>query len=91
MTNTGAPIEVPVGDVTKGHVFNALGESLDVSHSSLDIHARWPIHRPRRRSTSSSRDQILATGVKVIDLLHPVRAGREDRDVGERPGGHRPC
>src|SRR6516165_12515409 len=30
VSNTGAPIEVPVGDVTKGHVFNALGESLDV-------------------------------------------------------------
>src|SRR6476661_453364 len=36
VANTGAPIEVPVGDVTKGHVFNALGESLDVPTSSLD-------------------------------------------------------
>src|SRR5579862_1703217 len=45
VTSTGAPIEVPVGDVTKGHVFNALGESLDVPTSSLDITERWPIHR----------------------------------------------
>src|SRR5271165_1759034 len=39
--NTGAPIEVPVGEVTKGHVFNALGETLDVPTSSLDITVRW--------------------------------------------------
>src|SRR6201997_1985050 len=39
--NTGAPIEVPVGDVTKGHVFNALGESLDVPTSSLNVEDRW--------------------------------------------------
>ena len=45
VANTGAPIEVPVGDVTKGHVFNALGESLDVPTSSLNIEERWPIHR----------------------------------------------
>src|SRR5437879_7628161 len=45
VTDTGAPIEVPVGDVTKGHVFNALGETLDVPTSSLDITQRWPIHR----------------------------------------------
>ena len=34
VTDTGAPISVPVGDVTKGHVFNTLGESLDVPTSS---------------------------------------------------------
>ncbi len=35
--DSGAPISVPVGDVTKGHVFNALGESLDVPTASLDV------------------------------------------------------
>src|ERR1700753_4178792 len=45
VTSTGAPIEVPVGDVTKGHVFNALGVPLDVPESSLDITERWSIHR----------------------------------------------
>ena len=55
VTNTGAPIEVPVGDVTKGHVFNALGETLDVPTSSLDITERWPFHASPRRWTSSSR------------------------------------
>src|ERR1700751_3521513 len=45
VTNTGAPIEVPVGDVTKGHVFNVLGETLDVPTSSLHVTERWSIHR----------------------------------------------
>ena len=45
VTDSGDPIMVPVGDVTKGHVFNTLGESLDVPTSSLDIKERWPIHR----------------------------------------------
>src|SRR6202045_2584622 len=43
--NTGGPITVPVGDVTKGHVFNVLGETLDVPTSSLNITERWSIHR----------------------------------------------
>src|SRR4051794_40176445 len=45
VTDTGGPITVPVGDVTKGHVFNALGEPLDVPVDQLDIKQRWPIHR----------------------------------------------
>ena len=45
VTDTGGPISVPVGDVTKGHVFNVLGETLDVPTSSLKITERWPIHR----------------------------------------------
>src|SRR6059058_68347 len=44
--DTGGPISVPVGDVTKGHVFNALGKVMDVEESSLTITERWPIHRP---------------------------------------------
>ncbi len=39
--DTGGPISVPVGDVVKGHIFNVLGESLDVDSSELDIQERW--------------------------------------------------
>src|SRR3954462_13205938 len=45
VTDTGSPITVPVGDVTKGHVFNTLGEPLDVKASELDIKERWEIPR----------------------------------------------
>src|SRR5919205_3758928 len=43
--DTGAPISVPVGDVTKGHVFNALGEVLNADPKTLQVTERWPIHR----------------------------------------------
>src|ERR1700749_5109927 len=45
VTSTGAPISVPVGDVTKGTVFNGLGEPLNVPKESLTVPERWPIHR----------------------------------------------
>ena len=45
VSDTGGPISVPVGDVTKGHVFNVLGETLDVPTSSLEVTERWGIHR----------------------------------------------
>src|SRR3954454_12297806 len=45
VTDTGAPISGPVGDVPKGHVFNALGEVLNAAPASLAIQERWSIHR----------------------------------------------
>src|SRR3954453_20147401 len=44
--DTGGPITVPVGDVTKGHVFNALGECLNLEEGeTLEVNERWGIHR----------------------------------------------
>src|SRR6266699_5900599 len=78
VTDTGAAISVPVGDVTKGHVFNALGETLDVPTSSLDITQRWPIHRePPPLDQLEPRTEMFVTGIKVLDLLTPyVRGGK---------------
>ena len=55
--DTGAAISVPVGDVTKGHVFNALGEVLNADPSTLDIQERWSIHRkpPAFAATADER------------------------------------
>ena len=76
VTNTGGPITVPVGDVTKGHVFNALGKPLDVDESELDIKVRWPIHRePPAFDQLEGKTEIFATGIKVIDLLSPYVLG----------------
>ena len=53
--DTGAPISVPVGDITKGHVWNVTGDVLDVDRARRSpVTERWPIHRPRRSSTSWS-------------------------------------
>src|ERR1700744_3753227 len=78
VTTTGAPISVPVGDVTKGHVFNVLGDPLDVPKSSLDGTERWPIHRPAPPLDQlESKTEMFVTGIKVIDLLTPyVRGGK---------------
>jgi F-type H+-transporting ATPase subunit beta len=67
---------VPVGDGVKGHIFNVLGQPLDVEASELEISERWPIHRkaPNFADLESSTE-ILETGIKVIDLLTPYIKG----------------
>ncbi len=72
--DTGRPIEVPVGDQVKGHVFNALGRCLD--DPSFEAGEKWPIHRSAPAFDQlEGRTQILETGIKVIDLLTPYVAG----------------
>ena len=76
--DTGAPISVPVGDGVKGHVFNTLGESMDVPSSELEVTEHWPIHRKAPAFDElESKTEMLVTGIKVIDLLTPyVRGGK---------------
>jgi F-type H+/Na+-transporting ATPase subunit beta len=78
VTDSGGPITVPVGDVTKGHVWSLLGEPLDVPKESLQITERWPIHRdPPPFDQLEPRTETFETGIKVIDLLTPyVRGGK---------------
>ena len=78
VTDTGSPITVPVGDVTKGHVWNALGKPLDIAEDKLEITERWPIHRdPPAFDQLESKTEMFETGIKVIDLLTPyVRGGK---------------
>jgi F-type H+-transporting ATPase subunit beta len=76
VTDTGGPITVPVGDVTKGHVFNALGETLDVPTASLKVTERWPIHRSAPPLDQlEPKTEMFVTGIKVIDLLTPYVSG----------------
>src|SRR5215468_997444 len=76
--DTGGPLMMPVGDVTKGHVWNLLGESLDVPKDKLEIKERWPIHRdPPPFDQLESKTEMFETGIKVVDLLTPyVRGGK---------------
>ena len=78
VTNTGDSITVPVGDVTKGHVWNTLGEPLDVDKASLQINERWGIHRqPPSFDQLEAKTEVFETGIKVIDLLTPyVKGGK---------------
>ena len=73
--NTGSPISVPVGDVVKGHVFNALGRCLDAPGTGDDAE-HWPIYRkPPPFDQLEGKTSQLVTGIKVIDLLTPYVEG----------------
>jgi F-type H+/Na+-transporting ATPase subunit beta len=77
VTDTGASISVPVGDVTKGHVFNTIGDCLNLKEGEeLNIEERWPIHRTAPAFDSlESKTEMFETGIKVIDLLTPYVQG----------------
>ncbi len=75
--DTGAPISVPVGDITKGHVWNVTGDCLNLAEGeTLEITERWPIHRqPPKFDQLEPKTQMLETGIKVLDLLTPYVQG----------------
>src|SRR6187431_2286517 len=74
--DTGSMISVPVGDVTKGKVFNAIGECLNQPEATFG--ERWGIHRKAPEFASlESKTEMLETGIKVLDLLAPyVKGGK---------------
>ena len=75
VTDSGSPISVPVGDIVKGHVFNALGVCLD-EPGATDSAERWPIYRkPPSFDQLEGKTKQLVTGIKVIDLLTPYVEG----------------
>jgi F-type H+-transporting ATPase subunit beta len=74
--NTGASITVPVGEGVLGHVYNVLGEPLDTDPSNIHAADRWPIHRQAPPFEElEPKQQMLETGIKVIDLLEPYVQG----------------
>jgi F-type H+-transporting ATPase subunit beta len=78
VTDTGHAIEVPVGQITKGKVFNALGEVLNVDKAEFEsqVEVRWPIHRKAPAFKDlESKTEMFETGIKVIDLLTPYVQG----------------
>ena len=77
VTDTGASISVPVGNVTLGKVFNTTGDCLNLKEGeTLDIKERWGIHRKAPAFDQlESKTQMFETGIKVIDLLTPYVQG----------------
>ena len=76
VTNTGAPISVPVGDTTLGRVFNVLGEVIDLGEEIPASARRDSIHREAPSFDQlSTTVEILETGIKVVDLLAPYIKG----------------
>ncbi|MFO0855980.1 MAG: F0F1 ATP synthase subunit beta [Phycisphaerales bacterium] len=75
--DTGAPVSVPVGEGVLGRVFNLLGQAIDKA-GPVKATKRSPIHRaPPEFAQLNPNTEILATGIKVIDLMCPfVRGGK---------------
>src|SRR3954462_8132769 len=81
--DTGGPISVPVGDAPLGRIFNLLGEPIDLGAGLPADGERWPIHRPAPKASDLAPTQeILETGIKVIDLLAPYAKGGKAGLVG---------
>ena len=76
--NTDAPIMAPVGEITLGRIFNVLGEPLDDKQDVFLNCKRAPIHKEAPKYADQNPSQeILETGIKVIDLLCPyVKGGK---------------
>ena len=75
--DTGEAISVPVGDVTKGKVFNVIGEVLNLEPGeTIEVTERWPIHRKAPNFDQlESKTTMFETGIKSIDLLTPYVLG----------------
>jgi F-type H+-transporting ATPase subunit beta len=73
--DTGAPISVPVGECVLGRIFNVLGEPTD-ERGPVNATKRYPIHRPAPTLIDQdTKSEVLATGIKVIDLICPFTKG----------------
>jgi F-type H+-transporting ATPase subunit beta len=75
VTDTGAPIKVPVGDATLGRIMNVVGDPVDEA-GPIKGTAEYPIHQPAPTFQDQATEaQILVTGIKVVDLLAPYAKG----------------
>ena len=75
VTATGSGIKTPVGEKTLGRLFNVLGEAID-GKEQPDAKEKWEIHRePPTFEEQNPAEEILETGIKVIDLLAPYAKG----------------
>ncbi|MBS0563022.1 MAG: F0F1 ATP synthase subunit beta, partial [Proteobacteria bacterium] len=75
VSDTGAPISVPVGDATLGRIINVVGEAID-EKGPVKAKSTRAIHQPAPDFAAQSTEaQILVTGIKVIDLLAPYAKG----------------
>ena len=80
--DTGQPIAVPVGEGTLGRILNLLGEPVD-EKGPIEADTYWPIHRPAPTfADQSSAQDVLETGLKVVDLLTPFLKGGKIGQIG---------
>ena len=92
VSDTGAPISVPVGKESLGRMFNVIGEPIDglkpLQNNPLKPQKRLPIHRdPPPFSKQSTKAEVFETGIKAVDLLAPfIKGGKVGRFGGAGVG-----
>ena len=75
VVSTGSPITMPAGEQIKGRMMNVIGKPID-GMEELDMQGAYPIHRAAPTFDQlSTHKEMLATGIKVIDLLEPYMKG----------------
>ena len=75
VVRTGSPITMPAGEQIKGRMMNVIGKPID-GMAELNMEGAYPIHRPAPTFDQlSTHKEMLATGIKVIDLLEPYMKG----------------
>ena len=73
--DTGSSIKVPVGEQTLGRIFNLLGEAVD-NKPQPETEEKWEIHRPAPTfEEQEASNEVLETGIKVVDLIAPYLKG----------------
>ena len=76
VVDSGGPIEVPVGEAVLGRLFNVIGEPIDGKGALGSEVPRMPLHRPApAHQDQVTSDEMLETGVKVLDLICPFARG----------------
>ncbi len=77
VVDTGAPLQMPVGEQTLGRIWNVLGEAID-GKPAPEVSETYPIHRPAPTFDElTTSTEVFETGIKVIDLLEPyIRGGK---------------
>ena len=87
VSDTGAPVSVPVGEASLGRIFNVLGDALD-DLGDVKAKEKWPIHRPAPTfEQQSGSTEVLETGIKVFDLITPFAKGGKVGAYGGAGGG----
>ncbi len=76
VTDTGAPISVPVGEETLGRMFDVLGQPIDDIKKDVVTKEKYPIHRPAPEFKDQTTEiEVFETGIKVVDLICPFIKG----------------
>ena len=91
VSDTGIPISVPVGPETLGRLFDVLGNTID-QKGNITTDKRAPIHRaaPKHEDLTTSQE-ILVTGIKVVDLMEPYTKGGKTGLFGGAGVGKSSC